>query len=100
MLEEIDYGPHPAHDCKTLKRLPSQKAVLTEDLLPLDQRSVTQLPFPATSYYKTSMTLMQRGHFKGLTDNDVLKSLYPRAKAEINRLQRQYAWEVADFDLL
>jgi hypothetical protein len=48
-----------------IERQPDLKAILTEEILPLDQCSITQLPCPATSFYKNIEGLKQSMRFKG-----------------------------------
>lgn len=97
-LAALELGSHQAHDYEILKRVPDQEAILSEEHLPLDQCSATQLPFPVISYYKEGENLMQRGHFKGMQDEELIRSLDPDAKKAINEEQSKHGWDVTAFD--
>lgn len=57
-LEVLDDLPHQAHD-------PDQQAVLSAEVLPYERCSVSQLSFPATSFYKNIECLKQYNQIRG-----------------------------------
>lgn len=99
-LRAIGNWPHQKHDLSIIERHPDHKAVLTKEILPLDQCSISHLPCPATSFYKTIEGLKQSMRYKGWHNVECIRSLDKDTKKTINDLQRKYGLQVTDFDLL
>jgi hypothetical protein len=98
-LRAIEKHPHQYHDLKIIERHnPNPKAILTEEILPFDQCSITQLPWPATSFYKTIEGLEQSMRLKGWHNVESIRSLDKDTKKAINALQKKHGLLVTDFD--
>lgn len=99
-LERIKTFPHHAHDLAILKNHPNQQATLSADALRFPRCSISQLPFPATSFYKTVKSLKPYTQSKGWHDLPCPGTLDEKARTRIHVLQRQHGLQVTDFDLL
>jgi hypothetical protein len=94
------HGEHQAFELSLLERLPNQQAMLTKELLPYHQCSISQLPFPRTSFYQSVPGLEQRDNFKGWHDITLLRSLDVSQREILTSLQMASQIEVTDFDQL
>ena len=98
-LRSMETEPHQQHDLNILERYPDYKANFTKEVLPFDQCSISQLPCPATSFYKTMDGLEQSTRFKGWHNVECIRSLDKDTKRAINALQKKHGLLVTDFDL-
>lgn len=92
-------GPHQAYDLEVLKRYHDQEAILTREILPLDQCSVSQLPFRGiTSGENHDETTRARSN--GWQDVGYIRSLKDADKQYINKVQNEHGLGITDFDLI
>ena len=99
-LESVKRGPHQQHDLDVLKRYPDQAANLSEQVLPSDQCSISQLPYSAVSFHKPFESMIKSMQPKGWHNIERIRSLHKDTKMAINTLQKEYRLQVTDFDLL
>lgn len=99
-IERLNGFPHLVHDLEILKSYPDQEATFSAEVLPLDRCSVSQLPFPAMSFYKDIESLKEYTKVRGWHDIGDFKSLSDNMKAAIKGLQRQRGLQVTDFNLI
>jgi hypothetical protein len=73
---------------------------MSEDVLPLDQCSISQLPFSAMASYKNIKGVEQYTQSRGWFDMPCFKTLDEGTKTRINLLQEQHGLQVTNFDAL
>ena len=99
-LESVERDPRQEHDLAMLKRFPDQEANLSEEVLPFDQCSISQLPYSVVSFHKHFEGVIQSMQAKGWHNIEGIRSLDSDSKMAINTLQKEYRLQVTDFDLL
>jgi hypothetical protein len=99
-LESVERDPRQQHDLDMLKRYPDQEANLSEEVLPFDQCSISQLPYTAVSFHKHFEGMIQSMQAKGWHNIEGIRSLDSDTKMAINTLQKEHRLQVTDFDLL
>lgn len=97
-LDTIERLPHQQHDLEILKRYPNHEMGLSEAVLPFSQCSISQLPFPKTSFYKNTEGYLRHTPFRGWHNFELIRSLDKDTKTAINTLQKQHGLQVTAFD--
>lgn len=96
-LTAHDHGPHQAYDRELLMRYHNQKAIITEEILPSHQCSLSQLPFLGVPSDDDIDQLTQQGGFSGWQDIELLRSLNDTDRALINQGQKEHGLRITDF---
>jgi hypothetical protein len=87
-IEKLNGFPHLLQDLEILSSYPDQEATFSVEVLPLDRCSISQLPFPAMSFYKNVESLKEYTKVRRWYDIEDFKSLNDNMKVAINGLQR------------